>query len=117
LRQRWALAGKLYASPPEIQADRAATRSWLARYDASLDMAPAERRTLLVERFAAVRDGAVIRPPFHCDHGFNIRLGAGAILNFNCVILDAAEVTIGDAATLAYCVSAVPAPRSPGRAS
>jgi maltose O-acetyltransferase len=91
------LAGELYdASAPEIQADLTATHGWLARYNASLDTAPSERRKLLVERFAAVGDGAVIRPPFHCDYGFNIRLGAGVFLNFNCVILDVVEVTIGD---------------------
>ena len=38
---------------------------------------------------------AVIRPPFHCDYGFNIHLGADAFLNFNCVILDVVEVRIG----------------------
>jgi len=47
-------------------------------------------------RLAAVGEGAVIRPPFHCDYGFNISLGAGVFLNFNCVILDVVEVTIGD---------------------
>ncbi len=52
--------------------------------------------TLLLERLAAVGDGAVIRPPFHCDYGFNISLGMGVFLNFNCVILDVVEVTIGD---------------------
>ena len=91
------LAGELYdASAPEIQAELAAARRWLARYNAALDMAPSERRKLLVESFAAVGDGAVVRPPFHCDYGFNIRLGAGVFLNFNCVILDVVEVTIGD---------------------
>jgi maltose O-acetyltransferase len=38
----------------------------------------------------------VIRPPFFCDFGYNIRLGDGVFLNFNCVILDVVEVTIGD---------------------
>ena len=91
------LAGELYdASAPEIQADLAATDRWLVRYNAALDMAPSERRELLVERFAVVGDGAEILPPFHCDYGFNIRLGAGVFLNFNCVILDVVEVTIGD---------------------
>ncbi|MGH7210865.1 MAG: sugar O-acetyltransferase, partial [Acetobacteraceae bacterium] len=91
------LAGELYdASAPEIQADLAAAQRWLARYNAALDMAPSERRELLVERLAAVGEGAVIRPPFHCDYGSNISLGAGVFLNFNCVILDVVEVTIGD---------------------
>jgi maltose O-acetyltransferase len=91
------LAGELYdASAPEIQADLAATHRWLARYNAAFDMAPRERRKLLLERLAVVGDEAEIRPPFHCDYGFNIRLGAGVFLNFNCVILDVVEVTIGD---------------------
>jgi maltose O-acetyltransferase len=91
------LAGELYdAGAPEIQADLAATHRWLARYNAALEMEPSDRRELLVERFAAVGEGAVIRPPFHCDYGFNISLGAGVFLNFNCVILDVVEVTIGD---------------------
>jgi maltose O-acetyltransferase len=42
-----------------------------------------------------VGDGAVIRPPFHCDFGYNIKLGPDVFLNFNCVILDVVAVTIG----------------------
>jgi maltose O-acetyltransferase len=109
------LAGELYdASAPELLAEQAATQRWLARYNA-LDMAPADRRTLLVERLAAVGDGAVIRLPFHCDYGFNIRLGAGAFLNFNCVILDVVEVTIGDGAQIGPGVQILTAvhPRDP----
>jgi maltose O-acetyltransferase len=91
------LAGELYdPSDPELQAELAATHRWLARYNAALAASDAERRTLLLERLAAVGEGAVIRPPFHCDSGFNISLGAGVFLNFNCVILDVVAVGIGD---------------------
>ena len=91
------LAGELYdAGDPDIQADLEATHRWLARYNASLDMTPSDRRKLLVERLAYVGDGSMIRPPFFCDYGFNIRLGVGVFLNFNCVILDVVQVTIGD---------------------
>jgi acetyltransferase-like isoleucine patch superfamily enzyme len=94
------LAGELYdASAPELQAEQAATQRWLARYN-TLDMALSGRRALMVERLTAVGDGAVIRPPFHCDYGFNSSLGAGAFLNFNCVILDVVEVIIGDGAQI-----------------
>jgi len=91
------LAGELYdASAPDIQADLEATHRWLARYNASFDVTPSDRRKLLVERLGCVGDDSMIRPPFFCDYGFNIRLGAGVFLNFNCVILDVVEVTIGD---------------------
>jgi maltose O-acetyltransferase len=91
------LAGELYdASDPALQAELAATHRWLARYNAALEASASERRELLLERFAQVGEDAVIRPPFHCDYGFNIRLGSGVFLNFNCVILDVVAVSIGD---------------------
>lgn len=90
------LAGELYdAGAAELQADRAANHRWLARYNAALADDQARWHALLRERLASVGDAALIRPPFHCDYGYNIHLGAGAFLNFNCVILDVVEVCIG----------------------
>jgi maltose O-acetyltransferase len=89
------LAGELYRpGDPELQADARTNAAWLAQYNASRD--PDQRRDLLCRHFAFVGEEATIRPPFFCDYGFNIRLGAGAFLNFNCVVLDVAAVTIGD---------------------
>ncbi|MEW6451745.1 MAG: sugar O-acetyltransferase [Pseudomonadota bacterium] len=91
------LAGELYdASDAEIQADHRAAMAWLVRYNAMLGATSDERRALLVERFARVGHGVNIRPPFHCDYGFNIEAGDGVFLNFNCVILDVVAVSIGD---------------------
>jgi maltose O-acetyltransferase len=91
------LAGELYRpDDPEVQADLAATAAWLSRYNAAPAASPAELHALLSERLGAVGEGAVIRPPFFCDYGFNIRLGANVFLNFNCVILDVVSVSIGD---------------------
>lgn len=91
------LAGALYnAGDDEIQADLAATRAWLVQYNAALGMPSDARRTLLAQRLGAVGEGSTIRPPFHCDYGFNVRIGDGVFLNFGCVILDVVEVTIGD---------------------
>ena len=71
------LAGELYhAGDPEIQADQAAAKVWMVRYNASLAASAAERRILLRELLFEVGDGAVIRPPFHCDFGYNIRIGS-----------------------------------------
>lgn len=90
------LAGELHRSDgPELQADQHATARWLARYNASLERPTSVWHDLLRERLAEVGEGATIRPPFHCDYGFNIRLGPGVFLNFDCVILDVVLVTIG----------------------
>jgi maltose O-acetyltransferase len=91
------LSGELYRpDDTEIAADQAATKLWLVRYNAALALPVSERHALLSERLARVGAGSVIRPPFFCDYGFNIRLGDGVFLNFNCIILDVVEVSIGD---------------------
>jgi maltose O-acetyltransferase len=81
---------------PELQDDQTAAKHWMARYNASLASTPAERRDLLRQKLGEIGEGVVIRPPFHCDYGYNIRLGRNVFLNFNCVILDVCEVDIGD---------------------
>ncbi len=90
-------AGELYdPGDPAIQAALVATRAWLVRYNASLGATTAERRALLRERLASVGDGSSIRPPFHCDYGFNLSLGTGVFLNFNCIALDVCPIVVGD---------------------
>ena len=91
------LAGELYRpGDAEIAADQAATKAWLVRYNAALGLPVSQRHALLTERLGHVGADVVIRPPFFCDFGYNIRLGDGVFLNFNCVILDVVEVSIGD---------------------
>jgi maltose O-acetyltransferase len=110
------LGGELYnASASEIQADQAAAREWLSRYNAATALPDDARRSLLRERLADVGEGAVIRPPFHCDYGYNIRLGARVFLNFNCVILDVVMVSIGEGAQIGPAVQIYTAdhPRDP----
>jgi maltose O-acetyltransferase len=90
------LAGELYrAGGPELEADARRAQAWLVRYNASLGLPASERHALLRELLAAAGAGAVIRPPFHCDYGYNIHLGDDVFLNFNCVILDIVKVEIG----------------------
>ena len=74
-----------------------------------------ERFSLLTEQFAHVGHDALIRPPFFCDHGYNISLGAGAFLNFNCIVLDAAAVNIGDGTAIGPAVQILASdhPRDP----
>jgi maltose O-acetyltransferase len=91
------LAGELYRpGDTELAADQAANKTWMVRYNASLALPVSERHALLSERLAHVGADVVVRPPFFCDYGYNIRLGNGVFLNFNCVILDVVEVSIGD---------------------
>ena len=91
------LAGELYRpADPEIQADLAATKRWLVRYNAALGEPPATRHALLAERLGRVGKGAVVRPPFFCDYGYNIHLGDDVFVNFDCTFLDVVAIVIGD---------------------
>jgi maltose O-acetyltransferase len=111
------LAGELYRpDDAELQRDMAATAAWLRRLNAAADAGPAERRAILAEHLGAVGEGVVLRSPFFCDYGFNITIGAGSFLNFNCVILDVAAVTIGAGVQIGPAVQIYAAdhPREPG---
>src|SRR5690606_25553955 len=68
----------------------------LEQYNRSSVDEPDERRRILEELLGAVGEGVEIRPPFHCDYGTQIRLGARVFANFGLVALDVAEITIGD---------------------
>jgi len=112
------LAGELYrADSPELSADSARIHEWMSRYNASLAVPPEERIAMLREAFGSVGDGANVRPPFHCDYGYNITLGAGVFLNFGCTILDVAPVRIGALTQIGSGVQIVAAdhPRDPAQ--
>ncbi|VXC34415.1 sugar O-acetyltransferase [Sphingomonas sp. 8AM] len=110
------LAGEAYhAADAELIADHQAALAWMERYNAAAALPAAERRAILRERLAAVGEGAVIRPPFHCDYGYNIRLGDDVFLNYSCIILDVVAVTIGKGTQIGPAVQILTAdhPRDP----
>ena len=112
------LAGELYvASGEELAADARRVAEWMDRYNASIAATQQNHPALLREIMASVGEGAYIRPPFHCDYGYNISLGDGVFLNFNCVILDVVAVTIGDGTQIGPGVQILTAdhPRDPAQ--
>ncbi|HZF96279.1 MAG TPA: sugar O-acetyltransferase [Allosphingosinicella sp.] len=88
---------------------------WIERFNAPR-LSERERYSLLVERFASVGEDALVRPPFFCDYGYNISLGPGAFLNYNCIILDVEPVSIGEGTAIGPGVQILAAdhPRDPG---
>lgn len=110
------LAGEPYLpGDAELQADHHIAARWMVRYNAALGEPPATRHALLCELLGSVGEGVVVRPPFHCDYGYNIHLGAGVFLNFGCVILDVGEVRVGAGAQIGPAVQLYAAdhPRDP----
>ncbi len=90
------LAGELYkAWDPELEEARLRARALTRRYNQSREDEGERRTELLRELFGEVGGSITIEPPFYCDYGSNIYMGAGFYMNFGGVILDCAEVHIG----------------------
>jgi maltose O-acetyltransferase len=91
------LAGEPYlANHPELVAARLRARTLLRAFN---DAAPDDedgRRRSLAALLGAMGPGGWIEPPFRCDYGAQIRLGARFYANFDCVFLDCAPIEIGD---------------------
>lgn len=91
------LRGELYlASAPELVAARARARRLFTRFNASDPESIATRRELLVDLLGEIGSDGSIEPPFYCDYGTQITLGARTFVNFGAVFLDPARITIGD---------------------
>lgn len=95
------LAGEFYNSrDPDLLATAHRARALLAAYNASPSTDGEGRHALLRLLFGGVGERVWIEPPFFCDYGAQIVIGANAFVNVNCVFLDSAEIRIGANALL-----------------
>lgn len=90
------LAGDLYdASDPKLVADRQRARDLMARLNTTGDNQTDLRQEIYSGLFGSIGTSVSFEPPFYCDYGMNIYIGNRVFFNFNCVVLDPAEVHIG----------------------
>lgn len=91
------LGGELY-DPLDAQLvhERRRARLLLKRLNDTRDDEEAARAGICRELFGVMGEGLWLQPPFWCDYGSNIIFGTKVFLNFNCIILDVAQVTVGD---------------------
>lgn len=96
------LAGELYhADDPELQARYARAQQVLAAFNATGPGEWSRRSELLRDLLGAVGEGVVVQPSLRLDYGFNVRIGAGTFVNYDCVLLDVAPITIGASCQIA----------------
>jgi maltose O-acetyltransferase len=96
------LRGELYRpDDPELLAGQERCAELLDRYNATRHDQQAEREALLRELLGSVGEGVVVKPNFRCDYGSNISIGDGTFLNFDCVMLDIAPISLGATCWLA----------------
>lgn len=98
------LSGKLYrADDPELRAGDMRKWKLTQRLNQTTDVE--EVRAIYRELLGSIGKDFWIQPPFYCDYGSNIHIGDHFYANYGCVILDPAEVFIGDHVFLAPRVS------------
>ncbi len=91
------LAGEMYndTAPEMIEARRNAVR--LAKeYNESYEKSQEEREAILRRMMKSVGQNVHLEPEFRCEFGCNITIGDHFWANLDCVMLDCAEIIIGD---------------------
>jgi maltose O-acetyltransferase len=91
------LAGELHiADDPDLARDSARAQRLMHQINTIDPTDHGRRRELLTELLGGFGEGSEIRPPLHCDYGYQTVVGAGTVANFGLVVVDVDTVTIGD---------------------
>ncbi|WP_413112303.1 sugar O-acetyltransferase [Thaumasiovibrio sp. DFM-14] len=91
------LAGQYYdASDSTLVELRLKARLATEQFNATSAAHPEKRMRILKSLFGSTGEVIHIESSFNCDYGENIHVGENFYANFGCVILDVAEVRIGD---------------------
>lgn len=91
------LAGELYlASDPELAGIHDRALMLIHRFNHSAPSDISQRQETIRQLFGKIGQSFSINPPFYCDYGCHIFAGKNLYINYDCTILDCAEVHIGD---------------------
>jgi maltose O-acetyltransferase len=90
------LAGELYDPlDKELSDDRLKARLLIKALNDTREDDSEERDRILKKLIPDAGRNLWLQPPFYCDYGSNMKVGEKVFFNFNCVVLDVAQVTIG----------------------
>jgi maltose O-acetyltransferase len=88
--------GELYiGTDDDLAAEYERAQLILERYNASAFAEQELRDRLLRELLKACGEGVHVRPPFRLEYGTGVSIGARTFLNYDCLMLDVAPVTVG----------------------
>lgn len=94
MRERIA-EGKLFTDYCEgLPQDRVSCKKRMAAFNRTSPEDEAGRSAAMRELFGK-ETGAWIEPPFYCCYGYNITIGEGSYINFNCNFVDDGKIEIG----------------------
>lgn len=80
----------------ELFERRVKAKKLFKNYNKTEDEDTEERSRLLSELFHEIGSDVWIEPDFKCEFGSNISIGNKVYINFGCIILDCADVIIGN---------------------
>ncbi|HKX53280.1 MAG TPA: sugar O-acetyltransferase [Nitrosospira sp.] len=90
------LKGELYRSSDRLLVEeRKRARRLMKAFNDSLPDETEKRSAILRELLGASGSNLHIEPPFYCDYGYNLLVGDNFYANFNCMVLDCAQVIMG----------------------
>jgi maltose O-acetyltransferase len=90
------LGGEMYdESNPELLAERARCVEALERFNGT-KFDSAQWHSSLTDLLGGIGTGSVIRGPLMCDYGKNIYIGDRTLINYDCILMDCAEIHVGD---------------------
>ncbi|OZC83961.1 O-acetyltransferase [Rhodococcus sp. 06-412-2C] len=81
---------------PELVKARERTLVASDSYNASFGRPVAEREALLSEFLGSIGTRVFFEPTFRCEFGYNVHIGNNFYANFDCILLDGADILIGD---------------------
>lgn len=91
------LADELYiAADPVLTAMRSKARQLFSQYNQTNYDDFEARKDIMGQLLGKMGNNLDIQAPFFCDYGAHIFTGDNVFMNFNCIILDCAEVHIGN---------------------
>lgn len=84
-----------------LEAERVAGKELTYDYNHSRPGEAARRTSLLQQLLGSVGSGAWVEPPFHVSYGSHVHVGDAFYANFNLVLVDDADIHIGDRVMIA----------------
>ena len=90
------LNGEPYRSSDRLLVEERKRAKRLAKaFNDSLPDETEKRAAILRELLGKSGSNLHIEPPFYCDYGYNLVVGDNFYANFNCIMLDCAQVIMG----------------------
>lgn len=98
-KEEWKLmiSGQVYQDThPDIDKCRRRAENLFIQYNQTQAGQVEERQQILHSLLGSMGEDLVINPDFRCEFGSNISIGDHTLINYGCVMLDNAPITIED---------------------